>query len=161
MRAAGNGRIINISSIGGRIHGPMGAWYHASKFALEGFSDCLRMELQPFGIEVVVVQPGAVKTEWSGEARSKLMALSGASDYQEQAKASSALMEQANLESGADPRQVGELIRKALEVRRPRTRYLVGGGARLLLTLRWLLPDRAFDRLMRFVAGRMSRRGQR
>lgn len=65
MRAQGSGRIVNVSSIGGRVWSPLGAWYQASKFALESFSDCLRNELRPFGIDVVVVQPGGIKTEWA------------------------------------------------------------------------------------------------
>ena len=71
MRQQHSGRIINISSIGGRIGEPHGAWYHATKFAVEGLSDSLRMELKEFGIDVVVIQPGAIKTEWAGIAREK------------------------------------------------------------------------------------------
>ncbi len=65
MRAQRSGRIVNISSIGGKFGEPFGCWYHATKFAVEGLSDSLRMELHPFGIDVVVVQPGAAHTEWS------------------------------------------------------------------------------------------------
>jgi NAD(P)-dependent dehydrogenase (short-subunit alcohol dehydrogenase family) len=68
MRNRRSGRIINVTSIGGKIWAPLGAWYHASKFAVEGFSDCLRNELRPFGIDVVVIEPAGTKTEWSGVA---------------------------------------------------------------------------------------------
>lgn len=65
MRRQGSGRILNVTSVGGKIHTPFGAWYHGTKFALEGMSDVLRIELAPFGIDVIVIEPGAIKTEWS------------------------------------------------------------------------------------------------
>src|SRR6478735_12707611 len=66
MRAQGSGRIINVSSMGGRFAAPFGGWYHATKFAVEGFSDALRQELAPFGVQVVVIEPGGIRTEWGG-----------------------------------------------------------------------------------------------
>src|SRR5262249_57338418 len=69
MRAQKSGKIINITSIGGKIWEPLGAWYHATKFAVEGLSDCLRVEVAPFGIDVIVIEPGAIRTEWAGIAR--------------------------------------------------------------------------------------------
>ncbi len=72
MRAQRTGAIVNITAIGGKIHEPLGSWYHATKFAGEGLSDCLRMELAPFGIDVVVVEPGAIRAEWK---RSRQMLL--------------------------------------------------------------------------------------
>jgi len=86
MRTQGAGRIVNITSIGGKIHEPLGSWYHATKFAVEGLSDCLRMEVKPFGIDVIVIQPGAIKTEWSVIAQQKVLECSGATAYAEQAK---------------------------------------------------------------------------
>jgi NAD(P)-dependent dehydrogenase (short-subunit alcohol dehydrogenase family) len=71
MRERGAGRIINVSSIGGKFYEPLGAWYHATKFAVEGFSDSLRLELAPYGIRVVIVEPGPVRTEWNAIARSR------------------------------------------------------------------------------------------
>src|SRR5215213_429188 len=68
MRAAGAGKIVNVSSIGGHLGEPLGAWYHASKFAVEGFSDSLRLELHEFGIDVIVIEPGAIRTEWGAGA---------------------------------------------------------------------------------------------
>ena len=68
MRAQRSGRIINVSSVGGKVHVPLGGWYHATKFAVEGLSDALRLELAPFGIHVVVIEPGAINTEWHGVA---------------------------------------------------------------------------------------------
>jgi NAD(P)-dependent dehydrogenase (short-subunit alcohol dehydrogenase family) len=151
-------RIVNISSIGGRIHEPMGSWYHATKFAVEGLSDCLRMELAPMGIDVVVVQPGAIKTEWSGIAQRSLLHTSGDTAYAAQAHATAALLAGADHGSGADPEVVARVVRRAITVRRPRTRYAVGGGAYTLLTLRWLLPDRVFDAVMRLAIRSMQPR---
>ncbi|MFW1401565.1 SDR family NAD(P)-dependent oxidoreductase, partial [Vibrio parahaemolyticus] len=73
MRARKSGTIVNVTSIGGKIGEPFGGWYHATKFAVEGFSDCLRMELRPFGIRVVVIEPGAIRTEWGGIAHQSLV----------------------------------------------------------------------------------------
>jgi NAD(P)-dependent dehydrogenase (short-subunit alcohol dehydrogenase family) len=81
MRAQRYGRIINISSIGGKIYGPLGDWYHATKFALEGLSDSLRVELQPFGIDVVVIEPGAITSEWGAIAAANLRERSAAGPY--------------------------------------------------------------------------------
>ena len=76
MRERHLGRIINISSIGGKIYEPLGAWYHATKFAVEGLSDCLRVELAEFGIRVVIVEPGPILTEWNALARESMLASS-------------------------------------------------------------------------------------
>ena len=73
MRTRRRGRIVNISSIGGKIYEPLGAWYHATKFAVEGFSDSLRVELAPFGIDVVIVEPGPIISEWNTIARESLV----------------------------------------------------------------------------------------
>jgi len=158
MRKNSSGRIINISSMGGKMYEPMGAWYHATKFALEGLSDCLRLELKPFNIHVVIIEPGAIRTEWSGIAADGLEATSGSGAYREQARRVSAVLRT----TGADPRHatapevVGSLIGKASTVRRPKARYVVGYGARPLITLRWLLSDKLFDWLMRMVYRRAA-----
>jgi short-subunit dehydrogenase len=158
MRKNSSGRIINISSMGGKMYEPMGAWYHATKFALEGLSDCLRLELKPFNIHVVIIEPGAIRTEWSGIAADGLEATSGSGAYREQARRVSAVLRT----TGADPRHatapevVGSLIGKASTVRRPKTRYVVGYGARPLITLRWLLSDKLFDWLMGMVYRRAA-----
>ncbi|MBD5635173.1 MAG: SDR family NAD(P)-dependent oxidoreductase, partial [Candidatus Eremiobacteraeota bacterium] len=81
MRRRRAGRIINISSIGGKVWSPLGAWYHASKFAVEGFSDCLRNEVRPFGIDVVVIEPAGVRTEWTGIAMDSAARISGFGPY--------------------------------------------------------------------------------
>jgi short-subunit dehydrogenase len=151
MRTQKAGRIVNVSSIGGCIHEPMGAWYHATKFALEGFSNCLRMELTPHGIDVIVVQPGAIATEWSGVAQQSLRAVSGNGAYAAQAEAIGRLLNSADGKGASPPEIVARAIVKAIEVRHPRTRYAAGRGASILLTLRWLLTDKAFDKAMNMV----------
>src|SRR3954452_12568633 len=81
MRRQGSGRIVNISSIGGNFYEPFGAWYHATKFAVEGFSDSLRLELRPFGIRVVLIRPAGIVTEWNTIAREGLAATSRGGAY--------------------------------------------------------------------------------
>src|SRR4051812_21547014 len=81
MRQRRSGRIVNISSMGGRFHEPLGGWYHATKFAVEALSDSLRVDVAPFGIRVVVVQPGAIRTEWSAIAAESVLATSGSGPY--------------------------------------------------------------------------------
>jgi NAD(P)-dependent dehydrogenase (short-subunit alcohol dehydrogenase family) len=150
MRAQGTGRIVNVSSSGGRFAGPFGTWYHASKFAVEGLSDSLRMELHPFGIDVVVIQPGAILTEGSRIIRDGLMRHSSEGPYRRGARALDRMMASADKGSlPSPPSVVAETIVKAIHARRPSTRYAVGGGAGMLLLLRSLLTDRAFDALMR------------
>jgi NAD(P)-dependent dehydrogenase (short-subunit alcohol dehydrogenase family) len=150
MRAQRAGTIVNITSIGGKMHEPMGSWYHATKFAVEGLSDCLRMELAPFGIHVVIVEPGSIRTEWSGIAQQGLLACSGTSAYAEHAHAHARMLASSETSAGvSSPDVVARTIVRALEARRPRTRYATGGGARTILFLRRMLSDRAFDALMR------------
>lgn len=152
MRAQRSGTIVNITSIGGKMHEPMGSWYHATKFAVEGLSDCLRMELAPFGIDVVVVEPGGIRTEWSGIATEGLLRYSGHTAYAEQA-ASHARMFAGGEKSSivSEPDVVAKTIARALRASRPRTRYAIGGGARTILFLRRWLSDRAFDGFMRRI----------
>ena len=150
MRAAGRGRIVNVTSVGGRIYEPLGGWYHASKFAVEGLSDCLRMELAPFGIDVVVVQPSATRTGWGSVALTALRETSGAGPYREQSEALAASHESAadNPRITSSAETVADVVIQAVRARRPLTRYPAGTGAGPLLLARRLLPDRAFDVLM-------------
>ena len=152
MRAQRSGCIVNITSIGGKMHEPLGTWYHATKFAVEGLSDCLRMELTPFGIDVVIIEPGAIRTEWTGIAKESLLQRSGHTAYAEQAKAHARLFESSETSKMvSEPGVVAATIARALRARRPRTRYATGGGARMILFLRRILSDRAFDGRMRMV----------
>jgi NAD(P)-dependent dehydrogenase (short-subunit alcohol dehydrogenase family) len=149
MRVRRAGRIVNISSIGGAFGEPFGSWYHATKFALEGLSDSLRMEVRRFGIDVVVIQPGAIVSEWNGIARDGLARHSGEGAYRDGARAYARFMKSAD--QGwlpSPPSLVARTIVKAVQARRPRTRYAIGGGARSVLLLRRFLSDRGFDALM-------------
>ncbi|AWK11842.1 DUF1776 domain-containing protein [Streptomyces spongiicola] len=157
MRSRRSGRVINITSMGGKIHTPMGAWYHGTKFALEGFSDSLRMEVRPFGVDVVVVEPGAIRTEWSSIAAGKLRKLGEGSAYAGQiASMAGTLESESNARRSSSPSVVARAIGRAATSRRPRTRYAVGMGAKPLIMIRRILPDRAFDALVGRAMGSLG-----
>jgi NAD(P)-dependent dehydrogenase (short-subunit alcohol dehydrogenase family) len=149
MRQQHDGYIVNVSSMGGKIWEPLGSWYHASKFAVEGLSDSLRVEVAEFGVKVVIIQPGTIRSEWSGIAADQLEATSANTPYAGQAKIMGTVLrgvDQMRLASG--PELVAEAIAKAVQSPKPRTRYVVGGGARGILLAERILPDRGFDRLI-------------
>ena len=149
MRQQHDGYIVNVSSMGGKIWEPLGSWYHASKFAVEGLSDSLRVEVAEFGIKVVIIQPGTIRSEWSGIAADQLEATSANTPYAGQAKIMGTVLrgvDQMRLASG--PELVAETIAKAVQSPKPRTRYVVGGGARGILLAERILPDRSFDRFI-------------
>jgi NAD(P)-dependent dehydrogenase (short-subunit alcohol dehydrogenase family) len=159
MRAQRSGRIINVSSIGGKFGEPFGSWYHATKFAVEGLSDSLRMELHPFGIDVVVIQPGATHTEWDGIARESLRKYSADGPYRVGAQSHAKLMEVGHQGSiPAPPSVVARTIVTAVEARRPKTRYATGGMAGTMLLMRRVLSDRAFDATFRMLERQMTKR---
>ncbi|QDZ15448.1 oxidoreductase [Humibacter ginsenosidimutans] len=150
MREAGHGRIVNVSSLAGEFAAPLGGWYHASKFALEALSDSLRGEVSQFGIDVTLVQPSYVATDWHDTAMEHLDQTSGRGPYASMAAAmrryfgSPALAKQMST-----PDAVAELIVKAALTPRPRTRYRIGAGANVAVAMATLLPDRTFDALTR------------
>jgi NAD(P)-dependent dehydrogenase (short-subunit alcohol dehydrogenase family) len=146
MREQRTGTIVNVSSIGGEIALPLGAWYYASKHALEAFSDTLRMEVQPFGIDVVIIQPGIIKTEFEDQTAAQLREISGNGAYRTMAEAM-AQRSETGLSEGSDPDVVADTIRQAVESELPDTRYAVGRLADKLLQLNRSLPDREFDAL--------------
>ena len=149
MRAQGSGTIINISSIGGRLTTPLGGWYHATKYAVEALSDALRMELRPFGIDVVVVEPGCIRTAWWAIAADHLKATASGSAYADQIRAVAGTMRsESNQRRYSPPEVIARTIGKIVTARRPRTRYAVGFMARPLIAARRILTDRAFDRLI-------------
>lgn len=150
MRAAGRGRIVNVSSLAGEFAAPLGGWYHASKFALEALSDSLRGEVASFGIDVVLVQPSYVATDWHDTAMRHLERTSTGGPYAQMAAAMHAYFSRPALArqmSSVDA--VAHLVVKAASARRPRTRYRIGPGANLAVGLATLLPDRAFDAMTR------------
>jgi short-subunit dehydrogenase len=149
MRAAGRGRIINVSSIGGKMYEPLGAWYHATKFAVEGLSDSLRVELKPHGIEVSIIEPGGTQSEWGAIAAKGLLASSGSGPYAAQSKVVAAALASTDGSGlSSHPAVIADAVVHAATSPRPKTRYPVGNGARAILLLRRLLPDRAFDAVL-------------
>ncbi|QHP57938.1 oxidoreductase [Pectobacterium carotovorum] len=154
MRAQRSGTVINITSMGGKIYTPLGAWYHGTKFALEAISDCLRLEVEPFGIDVVVIEPGGIKTEWANIAAAKLLDVSGHGAYAKQAEAmADSMVGESSRKRQSSPQVIADTIAQAVNARRPKTRYAVGFGAKPMICLRRLLSDRLFDRFMRMATG--------
>ncbi|MBL7930674.1 MAG: oxidoreductase [Bacteroidia bacterium] len=146
MRKQHSGRIVNISSMGGKIYTPFGAWYHATKHALEGWSDCLRLELKAFGIDVVVVEPGGIKTAWGNIAADNLVKTSGKGAYVTFAKKVADNM--AKLYSGkqlTDVDVLGKVIAKAATDKKPKTRYVKGYMAKPAIAIRKWFGDRIYD----------------
>ena len=153
MRKNGYGKIVNISSIGGKIYTPFGAWYHATKHALEGFSDALRLETAPFGIDVVVVEPGGIDTEWGQIAVDNLRKTSAKGAYAKLASQTADNTEKLYAAGNlAHPSVIAKVIRKAVTVRCPKTRYAAGSMAGLALFMRRWLSDRMFDRMVRSMS---------
>ena len=163
MIRRGRGRIVNVSSVGGKVATPFVGPYCASKFALEALSDSLRAELKPWGIEVSLVEPGAVKTAMFEKARNTVddvlgvLPAEGTRYYGNEIEAMRGLIaSQERVAVSAEA--VARVVEHALIARRPRTRYLVGRDAKLMAFFHWLLPDRAFDRLLATTMRRLSRR---
>lgn len=148
MRKQKSGHIINISSMGGKFGEPHGAWYHSTKYAVEGLSDSLRMELKQFNIKVVLIEPGAIKSEWGGIATEHLLKVSGNTAYQDLVKKQVKTFERTYKLLGSEPSVVAKAITKAAFSSNPKTRYAVGGGAKLILFFRRMLSDKLFDSLM-------------
>jgi NADP-dependent 3-hydroxy acid dehydrogenase YdfG len=153
MRGQRSGTIVNISSMGGKIYTPLGGWYHGTKFAVEALSDCLRLELKPLGVDVVVIEPGGIKTEWGDIAAQALLRASGSGAYAEQAQAMAKTLGADARRPRSSPDVIANAVAKAVTARRPRTRYAVGFGAKPLIGLRRVLPDRAFDAVIARVTG--------
>jgi short-subunit dehydrogenase len=169
MRGRGRGRILNVSSMGGRATLPGGAFYHASKYAIEALSDALRMEVAQFGIDVILIEPGPVKTPWNDVAASSLStAVPGAGDegqgaagdggtgadpyaaYKAAVAASFATVQHGPLARlGSTAEDVATVITHAVTAQRPRTRYLINPVAKSVVTLNRLLPGRAYDAVLR------------
>ena len=154
MRANKQGRIVNISSIGGKIYTPFGAWYHATKHALEGWSDCLRIETKPFGIDVVIVEPGGIKTPWGAIAAEHLKETSGKGAYAEKANKTADNMAQmyASGKNLSEPELLAKEIVKAATVKNPKTRYAKGYFAKPVLIMRKWFSDKLFDKMIQSMA---------
>ncbi|MFH0733344.1 MAG: oxidoreductase [bacterium] len=147
MRKQKSGKIINISSIGGKISEPHGAWYHSTKFAVEGLSDCLRQELKQFGLDVVVIEPGVILTEWNSIARDNLQKVSGNTVYKNLVQKHIKMFEKVD-KTASKPIVIAKAIVKAALALKPETRYVAGKGAGTILFLRKILSDKLFDKVM-------------
>jgi len=154
MRRQGWGRIVNVSSMGGKLTFPGGGAYHGTKHAVEALSDALRFEVRGFGIDVVVIEPGLIKTRFGETAAGSIDA--GDADDDPYAEfnaavgtATAEVYDGPLARLGGGPETVARAIERAISSRRPKTRYKVTPSARLALAQRRLLPDRAWDALMR------------
>jgi len=150
MRKRKKGKIINISSVGGKIYTPLGAWYHATKHALEGWSDCLRLELKPFNIDVVIIEPGIIGTEFADVLYDPMMERAKGSPYEDISNkiGNSARERYADPKESSSPSVIANLISEAINSDNPRTRYSGGKLAKFILSMRKLLSDKMFDKLI-------------
>ena len=156
MREHGTGRIINVSSIGGRMTLPLGGFYHASKHAVESISDALRMEVDQFGVKVVLIEPGMITTEFNGTISGTLETEAAAETGPYAAMKmgmKTALLSKGSERIAGSPDSVARVIERALNARAPRTRYLVTPMARVVVATKRLSPDRAWDLIARRAIG--------
>ncbi len=149
MRSRHSGRIINVTSMGGKMYSVLGAWYHATKHALEGWSDCLRLEVGGFGIKVVIVEPGVIETGFGDAASETIVKRSDSGPYGHLVKrVSTAIKKTYGQGTGSDPAVVAEVVSRAVKKDNPQTRYAVGKFAKMLIRMRVWLGDRLFDRII-------------
>ncbi|MES2520730.1 MAG: oxidoreductase [Bacteroidota bacterium] len=147
MRKNNYGKIVNISSVGGKVGLPMGSWYHASKFAMEGLSDCLRNEVRQFGIDVIVIEPGGTKSEMTEIGASNMMRVSGETIYKNLANSLDKMYSEM-AKHAAEPIVIAKLIKIGIEAKNPKTRYIGGAMAKPMLFMRKLLSDKLFDKML-------------
>jgi short-subunit dehydrogenase len=150
MREQKSGKIINTSSMGGKIYTPYGAWYHATKHALEGWSDCLRLELKPFNIDVVVIEPGGITTEFGDVLYDPMVERSKGTPYEEMASSIADATKQMYAEEGrlSPPSVISNLVSKVIKAKKPKTRYVAGKYAKPMMFIRKYLGDRIFDKVV-------------
>lgn len=154
MRRQGWGRIVNLSSMGGKLVFPGGGIYHATKHAVEALSDALRFEVRGFGVAVIAIEPGLIRTGFGDAAVHSMEATAGEGPYADfnatVARRTAGVYESGPLAMlGGGPEVVARTIEKAISSQRPRTRYPVTPSARLAMAQRRLMPDRAWDAVMR------------
>ena len=154
MRKQRSGRIVNLSSMGGKLVFPGGGYYHATKYALEAISDALRFEVKGFGVDVILIEPGLIVTNFgstAAESAEEDTTPDGAYGGFNGAVAAATqnAYEGPAARLGGPPEAVAKVIRKALDAKRPRARYTVTPSAKLLMTQRRLMPDAAWDRAMK------------
>jgi NAD(P)-dependent dehydrogenase (short-subunit alcohol dehydrogenase family) len=155
MRKQGWGKIVNVSSVGGKLTLPGGAFYHATKHAVEALSDAMRFEVQGFGVDVVVIEPGPIKTEFGRTAIANVNRVKQDGSAYAVFNAAVAGKIHEALEGGmlaalaGAPEDGATAIAKAIGASRPRTRYPITAAARTLIFLRRWLPDRGFDAFLK------------
>jgi NAD(P)-dependent dehydrogenase (short-subunit alcohol dehydrogenase family) len=154
MRRQGYGRIVNVSSMGGKLTFPGGGYYHATKHAVEALSDALRFEVEGFGVKVSVIEPGLIRTGFADTALGSMDDLNGENLYagfdEGVARTTAENYERGPISRlGGGPEAVAEAIEQAISARSPKSRYAVTPSAHLFLRLRRLLPDRAWDAVLR------------
>ena len=152
MREKESGLIINISSVLGETYGPLAGWYLSTKHALEGWSDALRVELKEFEINVVVVQPGAINTNFSNVTKTYIDKYRENSPYQH--LYGEPITDTGNevLSNQSDPIVIAKVINKAMNARNPKTRYASGAYSRIGIFLRKIMTDKMFDRFILFIS---------
>ena len=155
---ARRGRLVNLSSIAGRVTFPFFGAYHASKYAVEALSDALRNELQPFGIRVALVEPGPIRTEFGERAIGAVRAQARPGSPYVAAYARAEEIKAASAKQEAGPEVVSRAIAHAIEARRPRIRYVVPFTSRVLVAVMGILPQRLVDVVARWVVGLTPRR---
>ncbi|GJL55969.1 MAG: short-chain dehydrogenase/reductase [Nitrospirales bacterium] len=149
MREKKSGKIINISSMGGKIYTPLGSWYHAAKHAVEGWSDCLRLELKNFNIDVVIIEPGIINTEFGTVLLDPMLKRSGQGPYSKMANAvANATRDSSKKGQSSDPQVITDLIIKAVTASKPKTRYAAGKFAKPMMFIRTWFGDRVFDKMV-------------
>jgi short-subunit dehydrogenase len=155
MRAQRWGKIVNIGSMGGRLVFPGGGQYHATKFAVEALSDAMRFELQRFGIDVILLEPGLITTEFGEAANASMTAVTGSDDDPYAAfNATVGAVTKGAYDGpmrflGAGPERVAKVIERAITRRRPPARITITPSAKMMIGMRRMLPDRAWDAAMR------------
>ena len=155
MREQGWGKVVNVSSRGGRFTFPGGGLYHASKYALEALSDAMRFEVKGFGVDVILIEPGLIRTEFGAVAEREIGgATTDRGPYADfnraVGEATVGAYEKGLLARlGGPPEAVAETIERALASKRPKARYTVTASARALLAINSLLPDKGWDAMMR------------
>tara|TARA_B110000503_G_scaffold141178_1_gene233916 strand:+ start:600 stop:1415 length:816 start_codon:yes stop_codon:yes gene_type:complete len=146
MRKEKSGTIINMSSMGGKIYIPFGSWYHGTKHALEGWSDCLRTELKNFGIKVVIIEPGGIKTEFDDVMLQPMIERSGKGPYAELTKkVVKGVKDTYHSDKASHPSVIANCISKAVNSKKPKTRYRAGYMAKPSVFIRTFLGDKVWD----------------
>lgn len=149
MRARRAGHIVNITSMGGKMYSILGAWYHATKHSLEGWSDCLRLEVAGFGIKVVIVEPGVIETGFGDAASDSIVKRSASGPYGHLVNmVAMSIQKTYGHGTGSSPEIIADVVSRAVRSNNPRTRYAAGKYAKMLIRMRVWLGDRIFDRII-------------